>query len=61
MRNLLAIVALSSVLQGCAVIAVADAGVTVAATTVSVAATGVGIAVKTTAAVVDYVIPDFQP
>lgn len=55
MRNLLAIVALSSMLlQGCAVIAVADAGITVAATTVKVAA-------KTTGAVVDFVIPDFQP
>lgn len=44
------IVSLSAGLSGCAVIAVADAAVTVVATTVSVGATVVGAAVDVTAA-----------
>ena len=48
---LLLMMALTSSLSGCAVIAVADAAVTVAAT-------GVKVAAKTVGAVADAVIPD---
>ncbi len=51
MPRLLLMVALASQLGGCAVVAVADAAVTVAAT-------GVKVVAKTVGAVADAVIPD---
>lgn len=48
-------------LQGCAVVAVADAAVTVVATTVKVGATVVGTAVDVAAAGVDAVVGDDEP
>jgi len=48
-------------LQGCAVVAVADAAVTVVATTVKVGATVVGAAVDVAAAGVDAVVGDDEP
>ena len=50
-RLLLAVVIIPAMVSGCAVVAVADAAVTVAAT-------GVKMVAKTTGAVVDAAIPD---
>jgi hypothetical protein len=52
--NLAVVIAALSMLQGCAVVAVADAAVTVVATGVKVTAKAVG-------AVADAVIPDSKP
>ncbi len=51
MKKIFLLLALSSILSGCAVVAVADLAVTTVAT-------GAKIAVKTTGAVVDAIIPD---
>lgn len=60
MARIFTILMIVTVLPGCAVIAVADAGVTVAATAVSVTATTVKVAAKTTGAVWDFVMPDAE-
>jgi len=56
------LVAAMTVVQGCAVVSVVDAGVSIAATTVSTAVSVAGTAVSTTArvggAVIDAMIPD---
>lgn len=56
LRPLAAAVFLTLICSGCAVVAVADAAVTVVATTVSVGATVVGTAVDVTAAGVKAVV-----